>query len=148
MNYPPSFVGDSIYLIQNGVCLVPFTILRNGITFEEVDGLVNFAMPSIYVTENIVSLDKIIDIDEPYELVVEGNCNNKFGTQGYANISYSGVSVRPPGGNTIQTVRQTVNNGAGKVYFSVNMANASPSNMGDIQTTMKIKNLYLKRVRE
>lgn len=79
LNYPPSFAGNSIYLIQNGALLIPYTMLMSGFSIKEQDGEVIFYIPTHSGASEYyagIRFDKIVQIDEPYELHIEAYVNS------------------------------------------------------------------------
>lgn len=135
-------MGNSIYLIQNGVLLVPYSILNNAFSLsQEVDSVKYHCAGSVPTQSYTpgIRLDKNVIIDEPYELHFDGYTT---ATPNYAAIGYSNevlISNSP----TYDDISIVIQSGSGQVTLGKG-ANSSTTATYDVY----IKNLYFKRIRE
>lgn len=148
VNYPPSFVGNSIYLIQDGICLVPYTDGRYGTSTQYDSYFETICKYPRYANEACVTFNKEISVNEPYELVIEAEVSN-MGAIRYIYVDYSGSSLEltnmSGSSNLVYvTKRKQYNSGAGTISIRVNHVNGD----GTSTDFIKIKNLYFRRIRE
>lgn len=139
-NYPPSFAGNSIYLIQGGVLLVPFSVVNENMSLKQMDGYVEFHVNNFSATSGYIAgvrLDKNILIDESYELHIEALID--LGAR--VMMEFSGVKIYI-NSTTYKDVYSNISSGSGNVTLGRDGADSN------IAKNAKIKNLYFKRVRE
>ena len=140
VNYPPSYVGNAIYLIQNGELLVPYTVLSTKFNLEQREGHVAFVQNGTTLVGDRthgIRFDKNVIIDEPYELHLEAYGNTVSG------VYYSGKGLETPNNGGYTDVFTVVNSGSGNVELG---RFSAPDHVYGFTTY--IKNLYFKRVRE
>lgn len=140
VNYPPNFVGDSLYLIRDGVCLVPFTNLNETITIAtQSDNIFTVLLKDTgRGTYNVVRFDKTIIIGDNYEFCIEYRQSATTGSgNNYITAKYGSASISTTADSTFTTKVTNVTSMQGEVTFTY--TNATSSNG---TRTIEIRNLY------
>lgn len=146
VNYPPDFVGDSVYIIQNGVCLVPFTNLDETLAIAtQLDNIFTVLLKSVARgTYNILRFDKTINIGDNYEFCIEYRQSETTGTgNNYITAKYGMASISTTADSTFTTKVTDVTSMQGEVTFTYTNSTGSSGTR-----TIEIRNMYFHKTGE